>query len=104
MFMETVRQLLPAESPTHTRSTTRSMTAPPPWWGFVGRKSVAGALTAGLVVALGLGAATPSFAALPTGDLSTVGMLGSGLERHGYRFRLMIMSVPVLTWVPVTSP
>jgi RHS repeat-associated protein len=46
-------------------------------WGRVGRKSLAGTVTLGLVFAVGLGAAAPSFAALPTGDVSTQGSLGS---------------------------
>ncbi|MHA7175168.1 RHS repeat domain-containing protein [Arthrobacter sp. Sr24] len=43
----------------------------------MGRTSLVGTLTAGVVLGMGLGAATPSFAALPPGDVSTVGLLGS---------------------------
>ncbi|WP_186760546.1 RHS repeat-associated core domain-containing protein [Arthrobacter alpinus] len=43
----------------------------------MGRASLAGTVTLGLVFAVGLGAAAPSFAALPSGDVSTLGLLGS---------------------------
>ncbi|MHA7175802.1 hypothetical protein ACX80D_04040 [Arthrobacter sp. Sr24] len=73
MSMKTLRQQLPADNLHHTRPAT----APPTRWGFVGRTSLVGTLTAGLELGMGVGVATPSFAALPSGDASTVGLLGS---------------------------
>ncbi|ALE06244.1 hypothetical protein AL755_13560 [Arthrobacter sp. ERGS1:01] len=46
-------------------------------WRWVGRTSLASTVTLGLVLAVGLGSAAPSFAALPTGDVSTLGLLGA---------------------------
>lgn len=72
MSMKTARQRLSVDGQEHSYSTVSRF-----GWGAVGRKSVAGALTTGLVFAVGLGVASPSFAALPTGDVSTLGLLGA---------------------------
>ncbi|MEV8183409.1 RHS repeat-associated core domain-containing protein [Specibacter sp. NPDC078692] len=73
MSIETVRQPLNADGSKQTRSSTAQSIR----WGSVGQKSVAGTVTAGLVLAVSIGFASPSFAALPAGDVSTVGLLGS---------------------------
>jgi hypothetical protein len=46
-------------------------------WGAVVRKSLAGTVALALTLAVGLGSAAPSFAALPSGDVSTAGLLGA---------------------------
>ncbi|MFQ4150211.1 RHS repeat-associated core domain-containing protein [Arthrobacter sp. LAPM80] len=72
MSMKTTRRRHSVDGQEHSYSTiTRTR------WGAVGRKSVAGTVTLGLVFAVDLGAAAPSFAALPTGDVSTLGLLGA---------------------------
>lgn len=44
---------------------------------LVKRKLVAGVVTAGLLLAFGVGVAPPSFAAPPAGDASLAGLLGA---------------------------